>query len=359
MRRAVAFLLLALGGALAACAGESSNDEADPPEGVTEEAPLTAAERAEAEAACGRIQAPRPWTREESEKLLTESARRFAELKRSNDALIARRGVGRFAGAKSATYKAVLSGDRRRVKELIRPHLKPGFDLDDVAADIEGTSCIGVVYRILGAVYADLGRADEWKTVETCGRKWGSDGLHVQQALIKNGWPSPTMGFITDANRLPGNNDEDRSQHRDFVNAAARGSYFGTPVSTAKMMKNFFPTPGSSTRADESVFLEVGKMNTIAMSTMRGAYHVPFIVPAHVIPEDLAPAGSARGEWTRARDRGEPFILESHSTREPWDATNFEVRSLRATIAETMGSSVTYGTGTMLFAPVLESPLSR
>lgn len=357
MKRIVAVLCLAMGGLALAC-GSAEEDDSDVGLEGPEDMPLTAAERAEAERVCDLIQPPRPWTRAESEKLLTESARRFNELKRENDALIARRGVGRFAGAKSAVYKAKLENNRRRMKDLIRPHLKAGFDLDAVVDEVEGTSCIGVVYRILSAVYKDLGREQEWKTIEACGRKWGSDGLHVQQALIKNGWPSPTMGFVTDANRLPGNNDADRSQHRDFVNAAARGSYFGTPVSQAKMMKNFFPTPGSSTRVDESVFLEVGKMNTIAMSTMRGAYHVPLIVPAHVIPEDLAPSGSARNEWVRARDRGEPFILESHSTREPWDATNFEVRSLKATIAETMGSSVTYGTGTLLFAPVLESPLS-
>jgi hypothetical protein len=351
IQRSVAVAFLALGALVGGCAGDNDDDSVDP---VAEGALTTA----EATRICNAIPAPRAWTPEESEKLVTQTVSRFAELKRSNDALIARQGVGGFAGAKSGVWKAIVANDKTRAANLVRPHLKPGFDARKVVDEMDGTSCIGVVYRVLKAVYADLGRAEEWAAIEKCGRAFNSDGLHVQQALIKNGWPSPALGFVTDANKLPGSNAEDVGQHRDFVNAAARGSYFGTPVSTTMMLKNFLPTPGSSTRADEALLLQIGKGRTMAMSTMRGAFHVPFIVSAGLVPEDLAPRGSGRDAWLAARGRGEPFVLESHSLREPWDDTNFEVRSLKATIQETVGQAVTYGTGTMLFAPLAESPLS-
>jgi hypothetical protein len=339
---------------MAACAGNADDgaDDASAPE----EAALTTAE---ATRICSAIPAPRPWTAEESAKLVDETVRRFAELKRNNDALVARRGVGGFAGAKSAVWKAISAGDNARAASLIRPHLKPGFDASQVVSTIDGTSCIGVVYRVLGAVYTSLGRADEWKAIEKCGRAFDSDGLHVQQALIKNGWPGPTLGFVTDANKLPGSNADDVGQARDFMHAAAGGSYFGTPVSKDLMMKNFLPSPGSSTPVDDELLLRIGRSHTLAMSTMRGAFHVPFIVPAAVVPEDLAPSGSDRDEWQHARSRGEPFVLESHSLREPWDDTNFQVRSLKMTIEETVGKDVTYGTGTLLFAPLTDSPLAR
>jgi hypothetical protein len=355
--KCVASVALALGLALAGCADDGgSSDGSDAlPEASTDESNLTTAE---ATRVCNAIAAPRPWTQAESEQLLAETVRRFAELKRNNDALVAQRGVGGFAGAKSSVWKAISTGDRARAATIIRPHLKPGFDANQVAGTIDGTSCIGVVYRVLGAVYASLGRAEEWKAIEKCGRAFNSDGLHVQQALMKNGWPAPTLGFVTDANKLPGSNDEDVGQHRAFVNSAAAGVYFGTPVSKTMMLKNFLPSPGSNTRLDEELFLRIGRSRTIAMSTMRGAFHVPFIVPASFVPQDLAPRSAGRTEWLNARERGEPFVLESHSLREPWDDTNFEVRSLKATIKETVGKDVTYGTGTLLFAPLSESPLA-
>jgi hypothetical protein len=343
--------------ALAGCADEglSSEDEHPSTEGseASEEAALSTAEATQI---CNAIPAPRPWTQDESEKLLRETVARFADLKRDNDRLVAQRGVGGFAGAKSSVWKAISTGDRARAATIIRPHLKPGFDANAVVKTIDGTSCIGVVYRVLGAVYTSLGRADEWKAIEKCGRAFASVGLNVQQALIKNGWPAPTLGFVTDANKLPGSNPEDISQHQGFMNAAAQGSYFGTPVSKTMMLKNFLPSPGSTTPVDDELLLRIGRSKTIAMSTMRGSFHVPFIVPASFVPEDLAPP-TGRAEWLTARERGEPFVLESHSLREPWDATNFEVRSLKATIRETVGKAVTYGTGTLLFAPLSESPL--
>src|SRR6185369_10183827 len=134
-------------------------------EASSEESGLSAAE---AKRVCDAIPAPRPWTKEESDKLLTEAIARFADLKRHNDALVAQRGVGGFAGAKSSFWKAISAGDQARAESIIRPHLKPGFNARQVASTIDGTSCIGVVYRILHAVYTSLGREEEWKAIEKC-----------------------------------------------------------------------------------------------------------------------------------------------------------------------------------------------
>ena len=79
------------------------------------------------------------------------------------------------------------------------------------------------------------------------------------------------------------------------------------------------------------------------------------------MPEEFAPpagAGAARTAWMAARDRGEPFVLESHSLRQPWDSTNFEVRPLTDVIAQTYGESVIDSTGTILFTPFSDSPLT-
>src|SRR5688572_21833599 len=96
--RRFAAILVALGSVVAACAGETEEPSDD---SSREESNLTTAE---ATRICNAIPAPKAWTREEADKLITESVRRFADLKRSNDALIARRGVGGFAGAKSAVW---------------------------------------------------------------------------------------------------------------------------------------------------------------------------------------------------------------------------------------------------------------
>ncbi len=352
-RRGSASVLLLTGVAAAACTA-STEDAYGDEDAHEAEAPLTSAEK---NAICDAIPAPRPWSTEESTRLLEIVVRRFADLKRQNDALIASRGVGAYAGVRTDVMKAIASGDKRRAIDIVRPKVRPGHDAARIVDELAGTSCIGRVYAILAAAYADLDRGDEWRAIEKCGRAWDSDGLHVQQALIKNGWPSPTLPFVSDEGKLPGS-PEEVAVHTTFLRAAARGSYYGTPVSTTTRMKNFLPTPGSATRADQDMLLAIGRSQFLAFGTFRGAYHVPLVVPAASVPADLAPPGRAGVAWLAARTRGEPFVLESHSLRQPWDATNFEVRPFNEVIAETFPQGVTYATGTLLFAPNSQSPLS-
>lgn len=333
-------------GLTAACAGDDADardggDSEDAHETSTEN--LTASEK---QAICNAIPRPRAWTAQESDKLLSEVVRRVAELKRKNDQLIRDRGVGMYAGAGTDFWRAMESGNKARAAQILQPKLKPGNDAMRVAGEIKGTSCIGFLYSIMREVYATLDRSAEWAAIEKCGRAWDSDGLHVQQALIKGGWLSPSIGFISDERKIPGG-DSEVALHKDFLRSAAQGSYFGTPVSRARMMKNFLPTPGSTTPKDETYFLKVGSSKTLAFGTFRGAFHTPFIVPAASVPADLASSAGAR----TARERGEPFVLESHRLRQPWDPTNIEVRPLKEVMTETFSQSVTYATGTMLFAP--------
>jgi hypothetical protein len=350
MKRALALSSVLFGLLLAACAGDDpASDEGSD---VDEETPIATesddVSAAERDAICNAIRPARPWTQEESARLLAEVGRRAAETKRANDALIDQRGVGGYVGAGTKLGAAIGQGDLTTAAQIVRASgkLKAGFDANRVVREIKGTSCIGWVYRTLDAVYTDLGRKDEWAQIEKCGRAWQSSGLPVQQAFMKAGWSSPTLGFVTDAAKLPGNATE-QALHQTFLREVANsGSYFGTPVSKTVMMKNFFPTPGSSTRADESIFLKLGHMNSIAFATVRAAYHVPLIVPASVVPGDLAT------KFQAAKDRGEPFVLESHLRREAWDKTNFEIRPLKAVIAETMSSNAVYATGTIQFAPL-------
>ncbi len=332
-------------GALVTGCAEIGLDDAES-EDTHEESAESNLTTAEKEAICNAIPAARPWTAAESEQLLDDVIRRVVEAKRKNDALIRERGVGGYAGAGTNFYKAILRNDKVAAAAILRPKLKPGYDALQIAGEIKGTSCIGYLYTVLRDVYADLGRSSEWAAIERCGRAWDSDGLHVQQALIKNGWLAPSIGFVSDERKLPGAESE-VAVHKEFLRAAARGSYYGTPVSTTLMMKNFLPTPGSSTPIDSSYFLRVGSSRTLAFGTFRGAFHTPFIVPSATIPNDVLPSANVRA----ARDRGEPFVLESHRLREPWDDTNLEIRPLTAVISETFGQSVTYATGTMLFAP--------
>lgn len=342
--------LTVLGVLVAGCvaAGEPDAD-------VAPHSDLTTAQK---EAVCNAIPAPRPWTAAESQRLLESVVRRFSELKRDNDALIAERGVGRYAGVKTDVMKALDAGNLDEAARLLRPHLRRGHDARSAAKEIQGTSCIGRVYSVLREAYAELGRGAEWGAIEKCGRAWESDGLHVQQALIRNGWPAPTLPFVSDEARIPGSPAE-VAVHREFLRAVDRGSYFGTPVSTTVIMSNFLPSPGSTTRADEAMFLAMGRSRFLGFATLRGAFHVPLIVPAASVAVDLAPSGPDRAGWVEARDRGEPFVMESHSLRQPWDPTNFEIRPLSAVIRETFGQSVTYATGTILFSPFSESPLDR
>ena len=346
--------LLALGFvALVACGvSATDDDDSEDTHSSGSESALTNTER---KAVCAAIPAPRAWTEAEQTRLRDEVVRRFIEMKRKNDALIASRGVGAFAGVKSEVMKAIDRGDRATAIALVRAKLKPGHDPARVVDEIAGTSCIGRVYEILRAVYTDLGRTTEWNAIEKCGRAWDSDGLHVQQALIANGWQSPALGIVSDEAHLPGSAGE-VAIHQEFLRAVSRGSYFDTPVSKTTVMKNFLPSPGSSTPKDDTMLRQIGQSKFLSMATLRGAYHVPFVVPAASIPDDFAKPGTSQ---RAARDRGEPFILESHSLRAPWDQTNFEIRPLTEAMSETFSSSVTYATGTLLFSPGSASPLAE
>jgi len=97
---------------------------------------------------------------------------------------------------------------------------------------------------------------------------------------------------------------------------------------------------------DEAALLDLGQTSFLAFATVRAGFHVPLVVPAAAVPEDVV-AAHARGAWTR----GEPFVLESHSTRWPSDPTNIEIRPFTEVLEETFDASVTYGSGTLTFAP--------
>jgi hypothetical protein len=360
-RVALSALVLALGSLslvpIAGCAAvdavEEAVDDELSPDNAEDDAHESSAESAlttaEKTALCNAIPT-RPLSAQEGAALRKEVITRFAKLKRDNDALLARRGVGGFAGGRSAFMLAIYAGDEARATALIAPKLKPGFNARTVAKEIQGTSCIGRVYAVFKESYAAIGRGADWAPIEKCGRAWDSDGLHFQQALIKSGWPAPTLGLATDTAKPPGN-AADVALHKEFLRAQASGKYYGTPVSKTMLLKNFLPTPGSSTVRDESMFLQLGRSQFLSVGTLRGAYHVPLVVPGGEIPADIAPQGSKRQAWLDARTRGEPFVLESHLTRAPWDATNFEIRPLREVIAETFSSTATYGSGTLLMAP--------
>jgi len=342
-------LLVALS-LVSACTEAAEPALPDPVDGVRAD---DKADNATAIAVCNAIPTPRPWTADETTLLLERTVERFSEMKRENDALIARRGVGAYAGVKTEVMKAIDRRDYAAAAAIIRPKLKPGFDANVVAREIAGTSCIGRVYAILRDVYAELGRTDEWKAIEKCGRAWQSDGLHVQQALIKNGWPAPALPFVSDALDLPGSTSE-VAVHQEFLRAVGRGSYYGTPVSTTAKLENFLPSPGSSTPKQDAALLSLGRSQFLAVGTLRGAFHVPLIVPAATIGDEFLTTSAAR----TARDRGEPFVMESHSLRQPWDPTNFEIRPLTEVIAETLPQSVIYATGTILLAPFAERSLA-
>ena len=355
MQRSFALALVSVLGLLAllpqvGCAEETIDDLAHSDSDVgVETGQESALTKSEKDVVCAAVPT-HVFTQAESDKLRTGVVSRFISLKKQNDALIKQRGVGAYAGVRSSVMKAVDRGDLTTAANLIQPKLKPGNDARTIASELQGTSCIGRVYAILREVYKDLGRQSEWAAIEKCGRAWDSDGLHVQTALIKNGWPSPTLGLVSDANKLPGSADE-IALHREFLNAQARGSYYGTPVSKTMLLKNFLPSPGSSTQKDDALLLTLGRSTFLGVGTLRGAFHVPFLVPAAMIPADLAPTGADRQAWLDAKTRGEPFVMESHSLRQPWDDTNFEVRPLTAVIAQTFTESATYATGNILLAP--------
>lgn len=332
---------------MGACAGSDLDDGAESNEEALRQ--LTPEEKA---ALCAAIPAPRPWTAAEQQQLLDRFVASAVKRKIENDALIRDRGVGGFTGAGTGVWKALSKDppDVTKAAELIRPRLKPGQDAMAVARSMKGTSCIGYLYTVFKEVYDALGRSNEWAAIEKCGRAWDSEGLKVQQALIRAGWVSPALPFVSDENKFPGGASE-QTIHKGLLDARATGKYFGTPISQTKLLENFLPTKGSSTPKDESMFLRIGKSNTLAFGTFRAAFHTPAVVPAHKIPDSVAPTDGTRAAWLAARDRGEPFVIESHKFREAWDPTNFEIRPLRFVMEETFDDSVTYATGTLLFAP--------
>jgi hypothetical protein len=186
-----------------------------------------------------------------------------------------------------------------------------------------------------------------------CGRAWDSDGLYVQQALIKTGWPAPTLSMISDEANVVGP-DSEKDMLAGFTRAVSRGTYhgYGVPLSKSTVLKNFLPMPGSPTRADTNMLLQVGGTSSFGFATLREAYHVPLVVPAAVVPDEFAPTGArSRASWLAAKARGEPFVLESHASRGPSNRTNFEIRPLTTVIAETYTTPFVYSSGNLLLAP--------
>jgi hypothetical protein len=313
----------------------------------TEESSLTTTEK---NRVCNAVTG-RAWTAAESDRLLNEVVTRYVALKSENDAKIRSRGVGLYLGVRTQIYKAIDEQRMDDAADMIASRIKDGSNPRAVAEELRGTSCIGRVYSILRASYTAIGRGSEWAAIERCGRAWDSDGLNVQQALIKNGWISPAIGFISDSKTLPGPSSE-QDLHRGLLRGVMRGSYYGVPLSRSTVLKDFLPTEGGNTALDESTLLRLGRSKFLAVGTIRAAYHVPIVVPASVIPSQFAPSdGSARAAWLSAKGRGEPFVMESHSLRLPWDPTNFEIRPLREVILETVDSNEKYLSGTLLMAP--------
>jgi len=343
--------------------GEAEDGEGDDSsEGeTTADTALTQEQQANARAVCNRI-TPSRWSDADAAALRREFVDRFARDMRENNRLIAERGVGKYVGIRTELGKALARGDKARAATLLSgtretsngrvPILKGGANATAVANEMRTTSCIGWILRDLSESYRAIGRAEEWKKINDCAGAWDVAGTRVQQALIKSGWPGPTLGLYTDE-RPVGWSPEETAQHRSMVQATRSGSYYETPVSTSKVLKNFLPTPGSSTPKDESMLLEIGRSTFFAVGTLRAGYHAPSMVSAALVPDDLI---RGRRDWVAAKERGEIFILESHSLRQAWDPTNFEVRPLTEVTGETYTQNVVYGAGTMLFAPGSASP---
>lgn len=326
-------------------------DETLPPEddGAYIEDALSAAD---AEVVCRAIPNVKPWTTEESDALLREVVQRFADRKRTNDQLIRTRGVGRVVGERTPLWRAISAGNKTEARRIIAASLRAGNNADTVLAEIKPTSCVGAVYAVLGEAYTAIGRGDEWKKILACGKAYGSVGIAVQRALIRNGWPSPALAFVTDVASPPGNADA-----RAYATQVARYQANGTPyynlgLSKSAFLRDFLPTPGSRTVENRELLRTLGAGNFLSVATIRAAYHVPFVVPAAVVPDDLAPSsGPERAAWNAAKAAGEPFVLESHSARNATDRTNFEVKPFTAALSMTFRDSVVYSSGTLLFSP--------
>jgi len=357
-RLTVAALLVGAGAMTAACTGAAEDaDDYESEDAHETEDNLTSAEKAAAKAKCAAIPRAREWSQAESDFLLDTVVRKFTATKKEHDRLIAERGIGSYGGIRTDILKTISSGDKARAAAMIAPHVKAGYSARAIVDELRQTSCVGWVLKVLKETYTEMGRADEWRTIESCTRAWDSDGLHLQQALINSGWPSPALGVASD--EKPGNwSETERGEHQSLLNGVRRGLYWDVPLSKTIMLKNFLPVPGTGTPKDERMLLEIGSSKFFSVGIFRGAYHVPIIIPARSVPSELAPTGSTRASWIAAKNRGEPFILESHSLRQPWDPTNFEVRPMTEVMGETYTQSVKYSVGTMLFSPKSQSPLS-
>ena len=362
--------MIAASAGTAACApGPSAEEVADFGEegegedGAIGEAALASTEISRRDAVCGAIRPGRPWTEDEGQRLLDLVVEGFARTKLGNDRLIGERGVGEFAGFRTAFGRKLAAGDDVGAAEILRPHLKRG-DASEIVAGMSGglhdgnvTSCVGWVLRAFGEAYAELGREDEWKPILRCAEAWDSVGTRLQGALVRSGWPAPGLAIVGDERPSPAWGPDEVVVHEGLLGAIPRGMYFGAPVSKKVVMRNFLPYPGSPTRKDESTLLALGRSTFLGVGTLRAAYHVPVIVPAASLPDSLAPRGRTRARWLAARTRGEPFVLESHSMRQPWDDTNFEVIPLTDVMGATYGASAVYSTGAIVFSPFSKTPL--
>jgi len=359
--------------ALPACsASETSEDETEEEGGAADnegegatEASDSALTESEKVAKCNAIQ-PTRWTQADFDKLLSEVVTRYVDLKRRNDGLVAQRGVGTYAGVRTDFWKAIAAQNKPAAVEMLRTSgkLKPGADPVAIVNEMSATSCIGRVYAILKQAYGAIGREREWATLEACGRAYDSEGLRFQQALIKSGWPSPAIAVVSDDTETPigapGGVESPKNKpiHEGMLVSIPRGVYMGVPISKSKVIANFLPTSGG--QGDTRNLIELGRSTFLGVGTLRAGYHVPIVVPARLIPDDLAPRNAQKkAVWLRAKANGEPFVMESHSMRQPWDATNFEIRPLSDVIRETLTQSAVYSTGTILMAPNSEYVVPR
>jgi len=352
--RALGVLLVGVG-CLPACAGEdegAGEEETLGAEGDDDGRSESGLSKSQIQAICGSVTG-KAWSADEKAKLPSLVVRKYVDLKKRNDALIEQRGVGAYAGGLTATWLAITGNQKAKAIELIKPKLKGGADPAKVVAEMKGTSCIGNIYEVLKDVYGDLGRGAEWAQIEKCARANSSIGNYLQAALIKNGWQSPTLGFVTDDAKAPGvagKGGKNHKTHTEFLTAIPSGTYYTVPMSKT-VLRNFLPTPGSSTKAENTLFNAIGKQKFVAVGALRAGYHVPFVVPASLIPDEAAPKGAARAAWIAARDRGELFAMESHLKREPWDPTNFEIHPLKELLSQTFQEEIVYSTGTLVFGP--------
>lgn len=298
---------------------------------------------------------PRPWTAEDADALTREVVKLSVERKRLNDAALRDRGVGIWVGVRTEVGKALSARNYDEVARLIAPKLKRGLDPMTVAKSMKTTFCIGFTTDVLETAYKNIGRAEEGAALTRCTIASDWRGNFVQQALMQNGWSNPGVGFISDSKNTPGNTDDEKLRHKGFLRAVARGSYFDVPLSKTGLIKDFLPTPGGNTVRDDSSLVRLGKSKFLSYGLFREGYHVPFVIPAALAPDEFANAvGVDRASFIDAKRRGEPFIIESHSLRGATDPTNFEIRPLRAAMAETLGKEVVYGSGSLVFAPFSE-----